>query len=59
MQDLYLATMRRYATLYELWSWANALNNGQYTRDQVSTIFLSSLEFQLRVNRVAQEGCLR
>ena len=59
VQDLYLATMRRYATLYELWSWANALNNGQYTRDQVSTIFLSSLEFQLRVNRVAQEGCLR
>ena len=59
MQDLYLAMMRRYATLYELWSWANALNNAQYTRDGVRATFLNSLEFQLRVNRVAQEGCLR
>jgi len=59
MQDLYLATMRRYATLYELWSWANALNNGQYTRDQVRSIFLDSLEFQLRINAIVSEGCLR
>jgi hypothetical protein len=58
MQDLYMALMRRYATLYELWSWTNAINNGVYTRDQVRTIFLGSLEFQLRVNRVVQEGCL-
>ena len=59
MQDLYIAMMRRYATLYELWSWANALNNNQYTREQVRSIFLNSLEFQYRVNRVFQDGCLR
>ena len=50
--------MRRYATLYELWSWANALNNNQYTREQVRSIFLNSLEFQYRINRVFQDGCL-
>lgn len=59
MQDLYMALMRRYATLYELWSWTNAINNGVYTRAQVRSIFLGSLEFQLRVDRVIQEGCLQ
>ena len=59
MQDVYVALMRRYPTLYELWSWANALNNAQYTREQVRAAFLNSLEFQLRVNRIVQEGCLR
>jgi hypothetical protein len=59
MQDLYISLMRRYATLYELWSWTNALNNGTYTREQVRSIFLNSLEFQIRLNRIAQEGCLR
>ncbi len=59
MQDLYLTLMRRYATLYELWSWTNALNNLQYTREQVRQIFIGSYEFQLRLNRVVQEGCLR
>ena len=59
MQDLYMALMRRYATLYELWSWTNAINNGVYTRAQVRSIFLGSLEFRLRVDRVTQEGCLQ
>jgi hypothetical protein len=58
MQDLYLALMRRYATLYELWSWTNALNNGLYTRHQVRQIFLGSYEFQLRIDRVLAQGCL-
>jgi len=59
MQDLYLVTMRRYATLYEIWSCANAINNGQATRAGVLHLFASSLEFNHRTAAVTQAGCLR
>ena len=59
MQDLYLLTMRRYATLYELWSWANALNNGSATRTGVRQLFTGSLEFSYRTGAIVQAGCLR
>jgi len=59
MQDVYLVTMRRYATLFEIWSWANALNNGGATRSQVLHLFATSLEFSYRTSAVMQAGCLR
>ena len=59
MPDLYLLTMRRYATLYELWSWANALNNGSATRTGVRQLFTGSLEFSYRTGAIVQAGCLR
>ena len=59
VQDLYLVTMRRYASLYELWSWTNALNNGDVTRTQARQMFTASVEFGYRVNAIMQAGCLR
>jgi hypothetical protein len=58
VQDLYISLMRRYATLFEVWSWTNALNNNNYSREQARAIFLNSLEFRLRLDRIVQEGCL-
>ena len=59
MQDLYLAMMRRYVSLSELWWWTNALNNNVLTREQARQFFVTSPEFRQRVDRVVQEGCLQ
>jgi len=58
MQDVYLVTMRRYATLYEMGSRANAINNGPATHAGVLHLFASSLEFSYRTAAVMQAGCL-
>jgi len=57
VEDLYDAILRRGADPGGFSNWLNVLNSGT-TRDAVLDQFLSSQEFQLRVQQVISAGCL-
>ncbi len=54
--DLYSSFFRRYADTASLQYWVTQLNNGA-TRDAIRHAFLTSSEFQSRLNAVLAVGC--
>jgi hypothetical protein len=56
--DLYYAFLRRGGDLLGFRNWANVLNTGAFTREQVRQAFVDSAEFQVRVTAVINQGCL-
>ncbi len=58
IQDCYYTFMRRFATASDVNWWANELDTGARTRDQVRREYIASQEFQGRVNAMIAQGCL-
>ena len=55
--DLYYAFLRRGGELTGFNFWANQLNSGLKTREQLRQEFLKSPEFQARVSQIISQGC--
>lgn len=56
--DLYNAFLRRGPELSGYQYWIDQINTGARTRDDVRNNFVSSPEFQARVNAVIAQGCM-
>ena len=59
VEDLYNGILRRGPDPAGFAFWINLLNNRTYTREQLLDFFVSSAEFQIRVQEVIVAGCVQ